>query len=170
MKRYGPGTSLAHDQGQCFPNCGYCSDESEARVKTNREVHEEAAGQGLCPEFFTINNIDPNGIAEDDYVAWLRYVRHPNGATTIRTCDQSEDGAFKVYRKPELRKPPYARIDKIVTDLCGWPWDHKAQGAYAAICDIFDKGDREYGEGGTDPSSDVRRNIDGHLKPPNNYR
>ena len=32
-------------------------------AKTNREVHEEAAGMGLCPEFFQINGIDPDATA-----------------------------------------------------------------------------------------------------------
>jgi len=30
------------------------------RPKTNREVHEEAAGVGLCIEFFALNGIDPD--------------------------------------------------------------------------------------------------------------
>jgi hypothetical protein len=38
----------------------------------------------------------------EEHVAWLRYVRHSNGSTTIRTCDQNEDGAFKVYRSKEF--------------------------------------------------------------------
>lgn len=29
-------------------------------MKTNREAHEEAAGMGLCSEFFTLNRIDPD--------------------------------------------------------------------------------------------------------------
>lgn len=33
-------------------------------TKTNREVHEEAAGMGLCPEFFAFNSIDPDAPAE----------------------------------------------------------------------------------------------------------
>ena len=32
---------------------------------TNKEVHEEAAGMGLCDEFFTINGIDPDAEFED---------------------------------------------------------------------------------------------------------
>lgn len=31
--------------------------------KTNREVHEKAAGMGLCPEFFRMNGIDPDATA-----------------------------------------------------------------------------------------------------------
>jgi hypothetical protein len=27
---------------------------------TNREAHEEAAGMGLCQEFFVLNGIDPD--------------------------------------------------------------------------------------------------------------
>lgn len=29
-------------------------------VITNRQAHEEAAGMGLCDEFFTLNHIDPD--------------------------------------------------------------------------------------------------------------
>ena len=29
-------------------------------MTTNREAHEEAAGMGLCEEFFKLNNLDPN--------------------------------------------------------------------------------------------------------------
>jgi hypothetical protein len=29
-------------------------------VMTNREAHEEAAGMGLCNEFFIFNRIDPD--------------------------------------------------------------------------------------------------------------
>ena len=29
-------------------------------VQTNRQAHEEAAGMGLCPEFFALNKIDPD--------------------------------------------------------------------------------------------------------------
>ena len=34
--------------------------QSPAEKKTNREAHEEAAGMGLCPEFFRMNKIDPD--------------------------------------------------------------------------------------------------------------
>lgn len=30
--------------------------------RTNREAHEEAAGMGLCNEFFTISGIDPDAL------------------------------------------------------------------------------------------------------------
>lgn len=30
------------------------------KPKTNREAHEEAAGMGLCPQFFKISGIDPD--------------------------------------------------------------------------------------------------------------
>ena len=32
---------------------------------TNREAHEKAAGMNLCPEFFTLNGIDPDAECED---------------------------------------------------------------------------------------------------------
>ena len=32
----------------------------QGAMKTNRQLHEEAAGMGLCPEFFRLNGIDPD--------------------------------------------------------------------------------------------------------------
>lgn len=43
----------------------------EGRVKrppkTNREAHEEAAGMGLCDEFFKLNGIDPDVPYSDSF-------------------------------------------------------------------------------------------------------
>ncbi len=35
-------------------------------MKTNREVHEEAAGMGPAPQFFTFNHIDPDSCYRDE--------------------------------------------------------------------------------------------------------
>lgn len=45
--------------------------------------------------------------AEDNYVAWLRYV---NG--TIRVCDSDSPGAFKVYRHPK-HFPPSVPVSDV---------------------------------------------------------
>lgn len=36
-------------------------------------------------------------------------------------------------------EPPYAAIDKLLTDRFGWPWKPAIQTLYAGICDLFDK-------------------------------
>ncbi len=41
-------------------------------------------------------------LADDDYVAWLRYIRHGE-RTTIAVCDSDAPGAFRVYRRRETR-------------------------------------------------------------------
>ncbi len=39
-----------------------------------------------------------------DHIAYLRYVQNDQGETSgIELCDSNDDGAFKVYRKPEPR-------------------------------------------------------------------
>ena len=40
-------------------------DRNEANHQTNRQVHEEAAGMGLCDEFFTLNKIAPDDAFSD---------------------------------------------------------------------------------------------------------
>ena len=44
--------------GSLHPAC------SAARPITNRDLHEEAAGMGLCAEFFTTSNINPDAPVE----------------------------------------------------------------------------------------------------------
>ena len=41
--------------------------------------------------------------ATDDYVAWLCFDRHENGATTIHVCSSDTKGAFKVYRESRVK-------------------------------------------------------------------
>ena len=45
--RYGPGTSLAHEQGNCLPHCGYCvqalSDLAKNPPDAARELKEKLA-------------------------------------------------------------------------------------------------------------------------------
>ena len=36
------------------------------RIKTNRQAHEEAAGMGLCDEFFSVSGIDPDALYSDN--------------------------------------------------------------------------------------------------------
>jgi hypothetical protein len=39
--RYGPGTSLSHEQGNCLPNCGYCHD-AQAEIERQNGMYSEA--------------------------------------------------------------------------------------------------------------------------------
>jgi hypothetical protein len=55
----------------------------------------------------------------DNYVAFLRYVKHPNGNTTIRTCDSDEPGAFKVYRAPTPAAQPESLVEAAKLILQG---------------------------------------------------
>jgi hypothetical protein len=50
-----------------------------------------------------------------EHVAWLRFVSHHNGRTTIKVCDSDDDGAFKVYRHAAPPQPQVA--DKVLPSL-----------------------------------------------------
>ncbi len=51
----------------------------------------------------------------------------------------SEQEKFPIETVSQTVKPPYAAIDKLLTDRFGWPWKPEIQTLYAAICDLFDK-------------------------------
>lgn len=68
----------------------------------------------------------------DDYVAYLRYVQR-YGGTRIVLCDSDEEGAFKVYRRPqakanetapteELEELAHVFHDKTDCKLEGWEY------------------------------------------------
>jgi hypothetical protein len=73
-------------------------------------------GYVMCQmfDYTRVNDVatlaEPNGwyvcyhcsrATDDNYVAWLCYRHHDNGATTIHICDSDATGAFKVYRHPK---------------------------------------------------------------------
>lgn len=81
-------------------------------MKTNREVHEEAAGMGLAPQFFTFNKINP----DDPYIKSYSAI----SSTQIRTyCPRCK------RRKAQIERVDYGKGGVILFCECGYQHDEK---------------------------------------------
>jgi hypothetical protein len=79
------------------------------------------------------NDAEAAQAAESAVVALLAKGRE----STQHATDQK--GKLIDPNSPTTRKPPYAEIDRMLTERFGWPWEPRIQTLYAAICDLFDR-------------------------------
>jgi hypothetical protein len=66
-------------------------------------------------------------------------IEHRKPTPPVPPEDDVESRTGQSKPVPPL-EPPYAAIDKLLTERFGWPWEPKIQTLYAAICDLFDGG------------------------------
>ena len=65
--RYGPGTALAHEQGSCLPNCGYCVEQGDGMEQQALEFRQRP---DIWEQMWKNANPD-SGRSREQNIAWL---------------------------------------------------------------------------------------------------
>ena len=114
MKKFPPLPFAVFDEfGQA------CEDRVNDHYHAARDAQWNAAQQRVLAE-------QAVPVADEGYVAWLRYENHEGQSpTAIHLCDSDEPGAFKVWRHPSKAEPfAYACPAK-----CGRLWRDNKDGS-----------------------------------------